>query len=55
MQVRDGGGLVKGDKDTNGKRWLDSGLDVGWKIKESRMTKIFDLSNWKDGIAIFYT
>lgn len=45
--------LTKGGNDRNGKGCLDSGLSVGWKTKESRMTKIFDLNNWKDGVAIF--
>lgn len=53
MQVRDYGGLAQNGNGQNGEGWLDSGLDVGYRIKESRMTKILSLNNWKGGVAIF--
>lgn len=43
--MRAGGGSVEHGNGINGKGWLDSCIDVGYKIKESRMTKIFDVSH----------
>lgn len=34
--MRDGDGLAQGGSGGNGKDWLDSGLDVGCKMKEIR-------------------